>query len=132
MSPVDPAIVGPEGAVGAWHAGLLHAAWPRVRIEAVEAAPGPRGVRVRAVVWLGPLAPADVHVELLPDGPAAPGDPPAAPQPLWSSQAYDDGRFVFEADLPVDRVVRGGWTAQVRPADAVPLLPVRRRLHVAP
>ena len=86
----------------------------RVCVDVLEVVPSPRGRRVRAVVQLGGLSPADVRVELLP---APPGGGPA--RRTWSSQTYGDGRFVFEAELDAADAADAAnatWEVYVRPA----------------
>jgi hypothetical protein len=115
-----------------WRAEHLRAGWPQVRIDVVEAEPGARGCRVRAVVDLGDLAPADVRVGL---GPAeVAGTEPCAAhrdeERMWSSHAYDNGRVVFERVVAPGEDAAGEWVVCVHPAHELPGRPVVYRLRV--
>lgn len=86
--------------------------WPRgldwqgvriasVQVDAAGSARAPDHRRVRAIVQLGDLTPADVRVLLLPITVLAddtPGGPPIAR--LWSVYPLGNGSYVFEATVP--------------------------------
>ncbi len=91
MLPADLSYVQSDGRVPASPTDRPRPEGPGVResgihVDLVEVGPAPNGRRVRAVVRLGGLSPADVRVELLRT--EAAGDPPAARPParrMWSS-----------------------------------------------
>jgi hypothetical protein len=117
-----------------WRAEHLRAGWPQVHIDFVEAEPCARGYRVRAVVDLGDLAPADVWVGL---GPAeAAGTEPCAThrdnERMWSSHAYDNGRVLFERVVAPGEDAASEWVVCVHPAHELPGRPVVHRLRVEP
>jgi hypothetical protein len=82
----------------------LERRWPRVHVCFAEVLlegsnSSERRPRLRAVVQLGGLTPADVHVTARL---AAAGPEPASREPLrlWSVQSHHNGAFVFEAATP--------------------------------
>jgi hypothetical protein len=113
-----------------WRAEHLRAGWPQVHIDFVEVEPCARGCRVRAVIDLGDLMPADVRVGL---GPADAVDPCAACRDdgrMWSSHAHDNGRVVFERVVPPgEDAAAGEWVVCVHPAHELPGRPVVYRLR---
>jgi hypothetical protein len=79
----------------------LEGQWPQVHVCFAEiffggSASSERRPRLRAVVQLGGLTPADVHVTARL---AAAGSEPTSREPLrlWSVQSHHNGAFVFEA-----------------------------------
>lgn len=120
----------PDAGVPAWHARRVLADWSTVRVHPVDLQPSRDGVRVRAVVRLGALAPADVHVELRPA--ARTDEARARSRAMWSVQAYDNGCYVFEATLAhQDLAADVAWMVRVRPRAPLPAPDVllRLRLH---
>jgi hypothetical protein len=113
-----------------WHSAHVRASWPRVQVDLVELVPGRVGERVRSVVRLGDLAPADVRVELVRED--GMGDEASGPWTLWASQSYDNGCYVFEAPAPLDADPAHEWRLRVRPTQPVTVPPVERPVHVAP
>ena len=91
------------------------------RVDAVAVATGPDGPRVRAVVHLGALSPADVCVELLhaDQGDDAGADLQARPaRRMWSSHPYHNGCYLFESALPAEgRYAADDWEVRVRRVD---------------
>ena len=79
---------------------------------------GPNGPRVRAVVHLGALSPADVCVELLRTDDAGADPPLRRARRMWSSHSYHNGRYVFESAFPADgRDAAHAWEVRVRRVD---------------
>lgn len=119
-----------DAGVPAWHARRVLDDWPAVRVQPLELRPDHDGVRVRAVVRLGRLAPADVRVELHPD--AGTRDAPrGAGRAMWSALAYDNGCYVFEATLAGEDVADvAEWVVRVRPRAALAAPDVLHRLRV--
>ena len=119
----------PAGAgTAAWYARRLTAGWSGVDVDFVEVVPQPGGGRVRAVVRLGVLAPADVQVELRP---ADLDDARGAGSPMWSAQSYDNGCYVFESPMASDQgATDGEWIVRVRPRAPLPTPDVQRRLRL--
>ena len=77
-------------------------------------------LRIRAVVQLGTLLPADVRVHVAPRGNAASCESDPGALRLWSVQSYRNGAFVFEATA-LDREIGAAADAEdlvvrVRPA----------------
>jgi hypothetical protein len=73
--------------------------WGAVRVtglDTTQLADVPGRVRVRAVIHLGSLSPADVHVDAV----AGAADSADTTRPrlgeLWSAQSFRNGTFVFE------------------------------------
>lgn len=128
MSPHTTHAARPDPGVPAWLARRMSADWPAVHIDLVEVVPGPSGGRVRAVVRLGGLTPADVEVEVrasAPTGRSADG------RAMWSSQPYDNGSFVFEATFAGDELAaHDEWLVRVRPRAPLPAPDVQHRLRV--
>ena len=144
MLPADLPYVPSDGSVPSSSADRSRAGRPAggapgIHVDVVEVGPAPNGRRVRAVVRLGGLSPADVRVELLRAGATAGGSSRAQVRRMWSTQSYANGSFVFEALLPGDGRPADGWQVRVRPADAPYPSPARRPLadarpepHAAP
>lgn len=136
LSSSGPTAARPDAGVPAWHARRVLADWSTLRIHPVELQPAGDGLRVRAVVRLGALAPADVHVELRPA--ARIDEARARSRPMWSVQAYDNGCYVFEATLAQqDLAADVAWMVRVRPRAPLPAPDVLLRLrldapHVVP
>ncbi|MGZ8376080.1 MAG: hypothetical protein ACXW0Z_02460 [Gemmatirosa sp.] len=128
MSPSRPVASEPPVSESAWSIAWLSARWPRVQVDLVDVAPDRRGTLVRAIVRLGELTPADVHVELFEDAPDD-SDPRPGAWPMWSSRSYDNGSFVFEASVP-SAPAPDGWLVRVRPR-TIPAPAVQQRA-VAP
>ena len=106
------------------------AAWPRVHIDLVETTPLATGCRVRAVVDLDRLTPADVVVGLTP---GSPGGAIACPSDcrMWSTESYDNGRFVFERVIPPAESLAGtDWAVCVCPAGGLTGRPVASPLRL--
>jgi hypothetical protein len=112
MSVRDLAHMPPNPGLYAPPAGPQEAAPARICVDVVEIVSSARGRRVRAVVQLGRLSPADVRVEFVPVPPAG----GVAALRMWSSQAYGNGRFVFEAELDAAAGADATWQVYVRPA----------------
>ena len=93
----------------------LRAAWSEVHIEVVETERFDRGYRVSAVVHLDGLTPADVVVRLAPAAQAAAQDWPPEWR-MWSTTPYDNGRFLFERDIPLEDDATHEWVVAVHPA----------------
>ncbi|MHB1223420.1 MAG: hypothetical protein ACYC2G_05150 [Gemmatimonadaceae bacterium] len=80
--------------------------WPSVRILDVEIDAGERSIpanhrRVRAIVHLGRLVPADVHVRAMVAHALADDVRRGAHAArLWSAQSYGNGTYVFEGHVP--------------------------------
>ena len=102
--------------------GWVREQWNAVRVAHVAttqlADVGDR-VRVRAVIHLGPLSPADVCVEVVKGaGPTAGGSGRTLNE-LWSTQSYRNGTFVFEGVTLTDAMDDDeGLTVRVRPRKA--------------
>ena len=119
-----------EPRVPSWNARRVLTDWWRVRIHLVEVVPDSGGRRVRAVVQLGALAPADVRVELLLTSRAreAPRD---GGRPMWSTQSYDNGCYVFEATIARDDLAADGdWLVRVSPRAVLPLADLLHRVRL--
>ena len=98
----------------------LDACWPRVQVASAEIAPSGGTHCARAVIQLGGLTPADVRVELVPDEPQVVDKAPAEERRMFSSYAYDNGCFVFEASLARHEAARArDWLIHVHPPEAV-------------
>lgn len=127
MSPIPMSAVPALTAAAAWSARRLSASWSGVDVDLVEVVPQPGGGRVRAVVRLGDLAPADVQVELRP---ADIDDARGTVRPMWSAQSYDNGCYVFESPLAGDEgAADGEWIVRVRPRMPLPAPDIQRRLR---
>jgi hypothetical protein len=100
-----------------WRGDRPRTAWPGVHVDLVAAESCACGRRVRAVIRLGDLTPADVVVGLAPA--RAVGTAACSPdRRMWSSESYDNGRFVFErVILPGEDVAAGEWVVCVRPPE---------------
>jgi hypothetical protein len=112
---------------GGWRALQVRDRWRQVRVDVAELVATGSACRVRAVVHLGALSPADVHVELTPasaalaDVGATPseGDAAVVAYPLWCDHSYDNGCYVFDRVLsPIALVPHDAWSVRVRPAVA--------------
>ena len=120
MSTVSPDSPLPRHDVAARSAPNLDACWPRVRVESAQISPGGPADCARAVIQLGGLTPADVRVELMPISPEVPHADRPAEHRMFSSHAYDNGCFVFEASLPTgDTPQMHDWSIHVHPHEAV-------------
>ena len=98
----------------------VDAYWPRVRVESAQISSSGACDCARAVIQLGGLTPADVRVELMPIDPAVPPAARPAEHRMFSSHAYDNGCFVFEAPLPRgDTAQMHDWLIHVHPHEAV-------------
>jgi hypothetical protein len=116
--------------------------WGAVRVIQLDtnrhlADDAPSQARVRAVVHLGLLSPADVHVDATADVPNAAGATDQSVIELWSAQSYRNGTFVFEALVPAEALdEHGALTVCVRPRggheDLLPLRAVARPSDVGP
>jgi hypothetical protein len=103
-----------------------------VRIDFVEATPCAAGRRVRAIVHLGGLTPADVVVGLTPGRTACAVACPADRR-LWSCESLDNDAVVFERLIPRAEDVAGSeWTICVHPAGGAAGRPVVYPLRLAP
>ena len=119
---------------GAWRARRLRAWWPSVHVESVETAPHREGRRVRAVVDLGELTPADVCVgvtraanaESLIAASLDCGDDDR----MWSCASFHNGRFLFERVIPRGESADADWVVHVRPNDRHDGRPVLYPLHL--
>jgi starch phosphorylase len=96
--------------------------WPRVHIEAVEAAPAAEikvGAQLRTRVWvhLGGLAPDEVNVELCVGRLNADGEITAmVAVPMQAVSTGENGSYLFEATtVPCCRSGLHGYTARVLP-----------------
>jgi len=109
----------PQRDLAARHAARVDACWPLVRVCSVKIMPTDAGERARAVVQLGGLSPADVRVELL-AAEAAEGAPAKDRQRrMFSTQAYGNGCFVFDAAVPPGDSARAReWMLHVHPSEA--------------
>ena len=126
MSSQEATTMRADAGVPAWHARRVEEDWPAVRVLPLEPWPAGDGVRVRAVVRLGRLAPADVHVELRPGG-----DGVGVDRAMWSALAYDNGCYLFEATLAHEDLADvAEWFVRVRPRAALPAPVVLERLRV--
>lgn len=115
-----------------WRAERLRDGWPRVHIDFVEVEPCAHGCRVRAVIDLGALMPADVRVGLGPANAVGPCGAHRDDGRMWSSHAYDNGRVVFERMVPPgEDATAGEWVVCVHPAYELPGRPVMYRLRGA-
>ena len=108
-----------------------HRRWSAVRVVDVAVAPAasPREDRalVRACLYLGMLAPADVYVEVT--GPRPVADAPDGVR-LWSTQRYADGTFLFEGHVPAPIAGRDALSVRVRPTpDGAVREPVAPLVH---
>lgn len=124
---IDHEIDAARATLGGWRALQVRDRWRQVRVDVAELAATGSACHVRAVVHLGALSPADVHVELTPASAAladvgdAPSDADAAlvAYPLWCDHSYDNGCYVFDRVLsPVALVPHDAWSVRVRPAVA--------------
>ena len=111
--------------LGGWRALQVRDRWRQVRVDVAELVATGSACRVRAVVHLGALSPADVHVELTPasaalaDVGATPseGDAAVVAYPLWCDHSYDNGCYVFDRVLsPIALAPHDAWSVRVRPA----------------
>ena len=101
----------------------VRTAWPAVRVEHVDSSglsSAPQvgdELQVRAVVALGPLAPADVDVQVV-HGRVSPQDTltDTVVQSLSATGEGSDGRQVFEGTLRLRRTGPFGYTVRVLPA----------------
>jgi hypothetical protein len=117
VSPDNPL---PRPVVAARGATNLDACWPHVRVESAQISSGDVADCARAVIQLGGLTPADVRVELMPIEPEVPHAARPAEHRMFSSHAYDNGCFVFEASLPTDDTTQmHDWSIHVHPHEAV-------------
>ena len=105
--------------------------WPQVRVKDVQVTKSAAGDRVRALVELGCLTPADVRVELTRAGSgAADVAMPAGGHRLFSSQGYGNGCFVFDTTVPAGTTSRGrDWVIHVHPTEALEEPRVEYRLR---
>ena len=114
----------PEGSshrrdIAAHHAARLDACWPFVRVYSVQVTPTESGERARALVQLGGLTPADVRVELLAAEPVEDAPAQHGQLRMFSTQAYGNGCFVFDAGLPADDSAQPReWMLHVHPSEA--------------
>jgi hypothetical protein len=96
--------------------------WSAVRVILVEAthlADAADRVRVRAVIHLGSLSPADVRVDAVAGAAEPAGDPAHRPSELWCAQSYRNGTFVFEGFAATEGdEEQPTLTARVRPRAA--------------
>ena len=121
------------------------AAWPGVRVEHIEARDVSDAlefgtvVSLRAVVALGDLAAEDVDVQVA-YGRVDEHDQIIAPtySSLRLSDKRDDGSWVYEGEMTLDRTGPFGYSVRVLPTDALARLagrartdrrPARRRRH---
>lgn len=119
MATIDEAGPSPRTDLTAQHAARVDACWPRVHVEFGQVTADAAGERVRALVQLGGLAPADVRVELVPCGSGAmPARAAREEHRMFSSQALGNGGFVFETRLPGRRPARRQeWLVRVHPSE---------------
>lgn len=134
MAHVESVTPSPGAGPAAYRAARLHAAWTRVHVDVVETEPHDHGLRVRAIVDLDGLTPADVHVHLVPAAAAASASWPADWR-MWSCEAYGNGRVLFERTVPrpadAPDGLAGDWVVVVHPAGAIAERPVVYPLRVA-
>lgn len=111
----------------------LHEQWPHVAVRAVDTLSALRGtgrLKVQACVHLGALTPADVEVELVRTArrprarelpPDAVADFAGGDRRMWSTRAYANGCYLFEAtvDAP-DASLGDALRVRVRPARRLP------------
>ena len=119
----------PSRYTGDYRADRVRTAWSDVHIDVVEIEPCERGCRVRAVVHLDGLTPADVVVRLAPAAQAAARDWPPEWR-MWSIVPYGNGRFLFERVIARDGDAGGDWVVAVHPAGALVGRPVVYPLRV--
>lgn len=82
--------------------------WPAVHIDQVEvqrATDCATLAVVRAHVFLGRLLPPDVNVELTREEESESPRANVTTDRMWTSRAYDNGSYLFEAHVPIARVV---------------------------
>lgn len=107
------------GAPTAEWAAWVREQWSAVRVilfEAMHLADAADRVRVRAVIHLGALSPADVRVDAVTGGTESPDEPGRRASELWCAQSYRNGTFVFEGFAATEALdERGALTARVRP-----------------
>ena len=107
-----------QNALVARHAARLDACWPLVHVDSVEIIPGPGSERIRAVVQLGGLVPADVRVEVV-SPVVGPVSSMAVHERMSCDHALGNGAFVFESTLsPSAHAGPTEWLIHVHPAEA--------------
>lgn len=132
MTHGDAPRVPADGGARRWNADRLRTSWPGVYVDVVEVEPCANGRRVRAVVHLGGLTPADVLVSLTPAD-TSEAARCATDQRLWSSESFDNGRFLFERVLSAGEQAAGdAWMVCVRPAEPSTGRPVLYPLRLEP
>jgi len=110
----------PATPLGERHAARLNACWPGVRVDSVQVVPMDAGKRLRALVQLGGLAPADVRVELVP-ATEAEDERIGTHEGRWmfSSHSLANGCFAFDVTLPLgDSALPDEWVIHVHPIEA--------------
>jgi len=126
----DTEVSSPQRMLAAPHAARLAACWTFVQVRSVRVTPTETGERARALVQLGGLTPADVRVELFAAGSAEAAPAHHGQFRMFSTQAYGNGCFVFEAGLPpTDGARLREWTVHVHPSEAVEELRVQYRFR---
>lgn len=107
-----------------WCAARQDICWGAVRIDSVNVIDTAAGPRVHAVIQLGGLEPADVHVRLEAVGSHV-ADRWHTNGHMSSMQSYHNGAFVFEsAPLPLAADGRVQWRMQVQARDSQGATPV--------
>lgn len=110
-----------DASSAAW-SGWVREQWGAVRViqlDMTQLADVPGRVRVRAVIHLGVLSPADVCVDAVAG--AAESVDTSRPRlgELWSAQSYRNGTYVFEGFAATEALDdRGVLTVRVRPRSA--------------
>ena len=138
MASADGVTSSPGPRPAAYRVDRLDAAWSRLHVDVVETEPCGHGLRVRAVVDLDGLTPADVHVHLVPAAAAAAASWPADWR-MWTVEPYGNGRVLFERVIarPADAAdgiagdwIAGDWVVVVHPASAIAERPIVYPLHL--
>ena len=75
----------PDLRAQAWQSAQVRAQWAQVEVDPVDLVRTGSTWRLRAIVRLGGLAPADVRVDVIPA--RSPTDEHVAPWALWASQS---------------------------------------------
>lgn len=115
----------------AWCAARQDICWGGVRIDSVNVVDSAAGRRVHAVIQLGGLEPADVHVQLEPVGAAGASLRPTNGH-MSSMQSYDNGAFVFEsAPLPAGAAGQEEWRMLVHARDSRDAAPIECRVPLS-
>ena len=117
----------------------ISSAWPQVRVDHVESegvadvVTAGSVVDVRAFISLGSLSPDDVQVQVLAG--AVDSDDrieSAVPHRMEPVEQFDQNRWKFQAQVPLDRNGPFGYTVRILPAHEHLITPVEMGLQTIP